>query len=54
MKIGTPKETKIHEYRVGITPSGVSELTAEGHDVYVEHMAGSAVGFMPIISRLVV
>ncbi|HEY3529829.1 MAG TPA: alanine dehydrogenase [Nocardioides sp.] len=41
MKIGVPKEVKNHEYRVAITPIGVHELTAHGHDVYVEKNAGT-------------
>ncbi|HEX3932601.1 MAG TPA: alanine dehydrogenase [Nocardioides sp.] len=40
MKVGVPKEVKNHEYRVAITPIGVHELTAHGHDVYVEKSAG--------------
>jgi alanine dehydrogenase len=40
VKIGVPKEVKNHEYRVAITPIGVHELTAHGHDVYVERDAG--------------
>ncbi len=40
MKVGVPKEVKNHEYRVAITPIGVHELTAHGHDVYVERRAG--------------
>jgi alanine dehydrogenase len=40
VKIGVPKEVKNHEYRVAITPIGVHELTAHGHDVYVEKTAG--------------
>jgi alanine dehydrogenase len=40
VKIGVPKEVKNHEYRVAITPIGVHELTAHGHDVYVEKGAG--------------
>jgi alanine dehydrogenase len=45
MLIGVPKEIKDHEYRVGITPAGVSLLTAAGHRVRVEHNAGERVGF---------
>ena len=45
MRIGVPKETKIHEYRVGLTPTSVVELTAGGHDVVVEHNAGADIGF---------
>jgi alanine dehydrogenase len=40
MRIGVPKEVKNHEYRVAITPAGVHELTAHGHEVYVEASAG--------------
>ena len=45
MRIGVPKETKVHEYRVGLTPTSVVELTAGGHDVVVEHDAGADIGF---------
>ncbi len=45
MKIGVPKEIKIHEYRVGMTPSSVRELTSHGHTVYVEKQAGAAIDF---------
>lgn len=45
MIIGVPKEIKNHEYRVGMTPSSVRELIAHGHTVYVEHNAGSGIGF---------
>ncbi len=40
MKIGVPKEVKNHEYRVAITPIGVHELTAHGHQVSIETGAG--------------
>ena len=40
MKVGVPKEVKNHEYRVAITPIGVHELTAHGHEVYIEKDAG--------------
>ena len=40
MKIGVPKEIKNHEYRVGMTPPGVHELIAHGHQVVVETNAG--------------
>jgi len=43
MRIGVPKEVKNHEYRVGLTPSSVRELTARGHDVLVEAGAGAAI-----------
>lgn len=45
MIIGCPKEVKVHEYRVGLTPSNVREYVDSGHKVYVEHDAGSAIGF---------
>jgi alanine dehydrogenase len=45
MKIGVPKEIKIHEYRVGLVPAGVAELVRAGHEVQVEAGAGSAIGF---------
>jgi alanine dehydrogenase len=40
VKVGVPKEVKNHEYRVAITPIGVHELTAHGHQVYVQASAG--------------
>ena len=40
MKVGVPKEVKNHEYRVAITPIGVHELVAHGHDVVIEKDAG--------------
>ncbi len=40
MRIGVPKEVKNHEYRVAITPIGVHELVAHGHEVIVEKGAG--------------
>lgn len=45
MRIGVPKETKIEEHRVGLTPSSVGELTAAGHEVLVETGAGAAIDF---------
>ena len=44
MLIGIPKEIKNHEYRVGLTPSSVRELTAAGHSVIVERNAGAGIG----------
>ena len=43
MRIGTPKEIKNHEYRVGLTPASVRELTAHGHQVLVQTDAGTAI-----------
>ncbi len=45
MIIGIPKEIKTHEYRVGMTPSGVAELKRSGHTVLVEKGAGEGSGF---------
>jgi len=42
--IGVPKEIKNHEYRVGLTPSSVSECTHAGHTVFVETGAGMGIG----------
>lgn len=45
MLVGVPKEIKNHEYRVGMTPSGVHELVYSGHKVIVETNAGNQIGF---------
>ncbi|MCM2287868.1 MAG: alanine dehydrogenase [Sulfuritalea sp.] len=45
MRIGVPKEIKIHEYRVGLTPAGARELVRWGHQVMVQADAGKAIGF---------
>ena len=34
MIVGTPKEIKNHEHRVGLTPASVRELTAAGQRVF--------------------
>ena len=44
MKIGVPKEIKVHEYRVGLTPSSVREVVAHGHSVLVQTQAGTGIG----------
>ena len=44
MRIGLPKEIKNHEYRVGLTPASVRELTSRGHQVLVQTGAGAAIG----------
>ncbi len=44
MIIGMPKEIKNNENRVAITPIGVHELVANGHDVYIEKNAGLGSG----------
>ncbi len=45
MIIGVPKEIKIEEFRVGITPVGARELVRGGHAVLVETGAGAGSGF---------
>jgi len=45
MKIGVPKEIKVHEYRVGLVPAGVRELVEAGHSVLVQSGAGAGIGF---------
>jgi alanine dehydrogenase len=45
MKVGIPREVKNHEYRVAITPAGVRELAAHGHEVFVEKGAGDGSEF---------
>jgi alanine dehydrogenase len=46
MFIGIPKEVKIHEYRVGATPSMVRALVEAGHRVVVQTNAGERIGFL--------
>jgi alanine dehydrogenase len=41
MRIGVPKEIKVHEYRVGMTPAAVREAVAHGHIVVVQAGAGA-------------
>src|SRR3546814_12159262 len=42
--IGIPKEIKNHEYRFGLTPAGVRELVAHGHQVLVQRDGGKSIG----------
>lgn len=44
MKVGVLKEIKPQEFRVGMTPSGVRELSVAGHSVVVESSAGIGIG----------
>ena len=44
MRIGVPKEIKVHEYRVGMTPGAVREAVAHGHQVLVEAGAARRIG----------
>jgi len=45
MRIGVPTEIKDNEYRVGMTPVGVRDLTTDGHEVLVQSGAGNGSGF---------
>jgi len=44
MRVGVPKEIKVHEYRVGLTPGAAREYVAAGHSVIVETNAGAGIG----------
>ncbi|CDO36886.1 MULTISPECIES: alanine dehydrogenase [Novosphingobium] len=44
MRVGTVREIKNHEYRVGLTPESARELVANGHEVWVEKSAGLGIG----------
>ena len=45
MEIGVPREVKMQEYRVGLTPGSVRELVHHGHRVVVETGAGAGIGY---------
>ena len=45
MRIGVPKEIKVHEYRVGLVPAAVRELVDAGHQVRVQTGSASGIGF---------
>ena len=45
MVVGVPREIKNREYRVGLTPAGVRELCAHGHQVLVQQGAGLGAGY---------
>lgn len=44
MRVGCPKEIKVHEYRVGLTPESAAELVHAGHEVIMETKAGEGIG----------
>lgn len=44
MRVGVPREIKVQEYRVGLTPGAVREYVAAGHEVLVESGAGDGIG----------
>ena len=43
MRIGVPTEIKNNEFRVGLTPAGVRELVARGHEALIQQGAGAGV-----------
>ncbi|MEQ8640590.1 MAG: alanine dehydrogenase [Alphaproteobacteria bacterium] len=45
MLVGVPKEIKVQEHRVALTPGGAAELCRAGHTVRVQHDAGTGAGF---------
>lgn len=44
MLIGVPREIKNREYRIGMTPAGVRELSKAGHRILIEMDAGAEIG----------
>jgi alanine dehydrogenase len=44
MRVGVPREIKVQEYRIGLTPAAVREYVAAGHSVVVETNAGAGIG----------
>jgi alanine dehydrogenase len=44
MLVGVPKEIKVHEYRVGLTPASAAEVIGHGHQVLIETGAGLGIG----------
>ncbi len=45
MEFGIPKETRPHEHRVSLTPSGVAALVQSGNRVWVQRGAGTEAGY---------
>ena len=45
MIIGVPKEIKLQEHRIGLTPESVKALTERNHEVLVENNGGFEAGF---------
>lgn len=51
MRIGVPREIKVHEYRIGLTPAAVRDLVAHGHEVLVQHDGAAAIGLTDDLYR---
>ncbi len=51
MRIGTVREIKTLEFRVGLTPENVRELAHHGHSVFVESGAGGGIGITDEVYR---
>jgi alanine dehydrogenase len=45
MRIGIPRETRLEEKRIALSPAGVDELVKSGHTVFVETNAGNGCHF---------
>ena len=45
MRIGVPKEIKLQEHRIGLTPESIKILIEKGHEVFVENNGGFEAGF---------
>ena len=49
MRIGSPKEIKNNENRIGLTPDSVKALINDGHQVFIESEAGEGIGCLSLI-----
>ena len=45
MIVGVPKEIKLQEHRIGLTPESVKALTDKKHEVLIENNGGFEAGF---------
>ena len=45
MIIGVPKEIKLQEHRIGLTPDSVKKLSNKGHEVLIQNNGGFEAGF---------
>ena len=52
MIIGVPKEIKLQEHRIGLTPESVKALTDRNHEVLVENNGGFEAGFTKLVQKL--